>query len=265
MAGERGFGIAATLDPGLVREVAAAVERAGFATFWANEPAGGDGLGTLAAAAAVTSRVRLGVGVIPLDRIPAERILARTAELGLPAERLALGVGSGRAKESLALVRAGIETLRGGTEAEVVVGALGPRMCALAGEVSDGVVLNWLVPAYVPPSADLVRAAAEQSGRPRPRITGYVRVALGRAALPRLRSEAARYAGIPAYAAHFARMGVSALDTCVAGETAADIQARLAPYADVLDEVVVRAVTAEETADAYLALVEAGAPARADG
>ena len=105
-----------------------------------------------------------------------------------------------------------------------------------------------------------MRDAATAAGQPKPRIDSYFRTALGSAALPRLRDEANRYASFPKYAAHFARMGVTALDTCITGETAEELDARLNAFADVLDEAVIRAITANEDAAEYLALLEAVAP-----
>ena len=258
-AGERGFGVAGTLDHAIVRELAAAAEAAGYATFWVNDLPNGEGLAGLAAAAAVTERIGLGVGVIPLDRQPPARIAARVAELGVPVERLLIGVGSGAPANGLARVRAGVEALRGLTPARLAVGALGPKMCRLAGETADAVLLNWLTPAYVPPSAALTLEAAEAAGRPRPRIVGYVRAALAEG-LPRLEAEAGRYAGYPAYAANFARMGATALETTVNAADRAGLQAGIVPYLPLLDETVVRCIAAEESAAAYRRVLEAAAP-----
>jgi len=259
---DRGFGVAGALPPPLVAELAGAAEAAGYRTFWVNDTPGGDGLAALAAAAAATAAIRLGVGVIPLDRQPPERIAARIEEIGLPAGRLTIGVGTGGSPGGPDRVRAGVLALRSTTAAAITVGALGPRMCRLAGELADGVLLNWLTPAYAEESAALVAAAAAAVGRPRPRVDGYVRVALGRAAGERLRLEGERYAAIGAYGAHFGRMGATPLETAVAAETPAEIAAGLEPFADVLDETVVRAIVGEEeeTAAAYLALLAAAAP-----
>ena len=260
MAGERGFGVAGALDHAIVRGLARSAEAAGYRTFWANDTPGGDGLAALAAAAAETSRIRLAVGVIPLDRQPPERIAARVRELNVPVERLTIGVGAGGARRSLDLVKDGVLALRAATGASVVVGALGPRMCTLAGEVADGVLLNWLTPDYALASADLVRRAARGADRPAPHIAGYVRAALGEAATARVREEADRYASFPRYAAHFARMGVDPMATCATADTEDDLRAKLAPFDASLDETVVRAITAAETGDAYLALLSASAP-----
>ncbi len=258
-AGECGFGVAGTLDHGIVRELAAAAEAAGYATFWVNDVPNGEGLAGLAAAAAVTSRIGLGVGVIPLDRQPPERIAARVADLELPVERLLIGVGAGAPTGGLERVRQGVEALRELTPARVAVGALGPKMCRLAGEVADAVLLNWLTPAYVPPSAALTLEAAEAAGRPRPRILGYVRASLDEGR-QRLEAEAGRYADIPAYAANLARMGATALETTVHAPDRAGIQAALTPYDAEFDETVIRAIAADETAAAYLRLLAAAAP-----
>jgi len=257
--GARGFGVAGTLDHGIVRELAAAAEAAGYATFWVNDVPNGEGLAGLRVAAEATARIGLGVGVIPLDRQPPERIAARAAELGLPTDRLLIGVGSGAPAGGLERVRRGVAALRGLTPARVAVGALGPRMCRLAGEVADAVLLNWLTPAYVPPSAALALEAASAAGRPRPRIVGYVRTALDEG-LPKLEAEAARYAGFPSYAANFARMGATALETTVHGPDREGIQVGLAPYLPLLDETVVRGIAAEETLGAYRRVLAAAAP-----
>ncbi|MFM9108898.1 MAG: LLM class flavin-dependent oxidoreductase [Chloroflexota bacterium] len=258
-AGTLGFGVAGTLDHAIVRRLARAAEAAGYAAFWVNDLPGGEGLAGLAAAAEVTTRLLLGVGVIPLDRQPAEVIARRIGELGLPVERLLVGVGSGDAKGGLERVRAGVLALRELTPARIAVGALGPKMCRLAGETADAVLLNWLIPAYVPGSAQLTLDGAAAAGRPRPLIAGYVRVALDEG-MARLETEAGRYASFPAYAANFARMGAAAIDTTVHGPDRAAVRAGLARYESLLDHTVARAIAAAETEDAYRRVLEAAAP-----
>ena len=72
--------------------------------------------------------------------------------------------------------------------------------------------------------------------------------------------ERSRYASIPQYARHFARMGVSARDTCVSGPDAATLQAGIAAHEQVLDETIVRAITPDDTAESILELLRACAP-----
>ena len=253
----RGIGVAGALDHAIVREIAPEIERLGYSTFWANDTPGGDGLASLAEAASVAAPIRLGVGVIAVDRVPASAIIARIGELGLPRERLIVGIGSGgMRKGSLELIRANATALR---EAgiRVVVGALGPKMVALSGEIADGALLNWLTPVAAARSADELRAAARGRGV---EAIAYVRTALDNGALAKLESEALRYESFPQYGAHFERMGVRAIDTCVTGPTAAAVQAGLAGFDDVVDEVVARAIVAEESAENYLQLIRAAAP-----
>jgi hypothetical protein len=88
----------------------------------------------------------------------------------------------------------------------------------------------------------------------------YVRVAVGSAGGDRLREEADRYAATPHYAAHFARMGVAAIDTAVLGADHADVQRRLSAWDGAVDEVVVRVVPASDTEADVQAVLEAAAP-----
>lgn len=254
---QRGFGVAGALDHGIIRPVASEAERLGYASFWANDTPNGDGLAALEAAARSTERIQLGVGVIPVDRVSPERIAERVTELGLPRERLLVGIGAGGRKQgSLELVRHACQFLRQ-QGISTAVGALGPKMVALAAEVSDGVLLNWLTPGAAARSVEQFRAHA---GDRSPRAIAYVRVGFGQGAEERLENEALRYESFPQYAAHFERMNVRAIDTCVEGPTAAAVQAGLSQFDEIVDETVVRAITGEETVDAYLSLAAAAAP-----
>jgi alkanesulfonate monooxygenase SsuD/methylene tetrahydromethanopterin reductase-like flavin-dependent oxidoreductase (luciferase family) len=244
----------------IIRALASAAEAAGYHTFWVNDTPHGDGLAALSVAASVTSAIQLGVGVIPLDRQPADVIASRVDELGLPQQRLIVGIGSGNPNGGLARVQEGASTLEEQLEAPIVVGALGPKMCTLAGNSSDGVLLNWLTPEYVAPSAAIVTAAAREAGRPRPLILGYARTVFGPGAREVFAEEAGRYGRFPAYAANFTRLGTPAEATAVIGDTSAEIQAGLASFTSQLDETVVRAITGEESVDAYMALLAAAAP-----
>jgi alkanesulfonate monooxygenase SsuD/methylene tetrahydromethanopterin reductase-like flavin-dependent oxidoreductase (luciferase family) len=253
-----GFAVFAATEPGIVRAVAREAEALGYGSFWVNHPGSVDGLLALGPAAE-TRRIDLGVGVIPLHTRGPESIVAGVRATGLPADRLLLGVGSPN-PGSLGRVRDGVAAIRAQLATRVVVAALGPKMCRLAGEVADGVLFNWLTPEHARLSADWVRAGAVAAGRTTPRLFAYVRVALGPAAGSRLEEEGARYAGIPAYAAHFARMGVKPTETAIAAADPAGVARGLAAWRGVIDEVVVRAITAAESVDEYLALVRAARP-----
>lgn len=215
----------------LVSALAPRIEQLGLRGLWLNDTPGGDSLAGLRAAAAATSVLRLGTGVIPLDRRSARGILADLGDL--PVDRLALGVGTGAAKHGLALVEESVAELRAGTAASIVVGALGPRMRELASRVADAVLLNWLTPSA---------AAAQRSTVP---TVLYARTALTPDALPALEEEAARYAGYPAYAANFERLGIAVIDTTI---TSVD---GIGDYLPAVDELVLRAIVPEPTLAEY--------------
>ena len=220
----------------VLEAIAPQIEAAGYRGLWLNDNPGGDSLAGLAAVARVTSTLQLGTGVIPLDRRPAASILYALG--GLPLDRLSLGIGTGAARHGLALVEDSVAELRAGTSASIVVGALGPKMRALAARVGDGVLLNWITP----------KAAAHQRmerAETPTRTILYARTALTPDALPALREEAARYGSYPAYAANFARIGADPMDT-----TIQDL-ARIDDYLAVVDELVLRVITREPTLPEY--------------
>src|SRR6059036_3565797 len=102
----------------------------------------------------------------------------------------------------------------------------------------------------------VARPSGSVRARP-PRLFAYVRVALGAAASDRLREEGVRYAAIPAYAAHFARMGVKPVETAIAASSAGALAGALANWQGAVDEIVLRAITGTDTIDENLALLRA--------
>ena len=235
------------------------LERLGFDEVWVNDGRTRSALDTLAALGAGTTRIDLCVGVTPLDERPAAWIADRVAALRLPHDRLVLGVGSG-GSSSLDLVRDGVAELRRLIpDARVAVSALGPRMCRLAGEVADVVLLNWTFPKRVAWARERVAEGAERGARAAPRVAGYVRLAVGPDATGRLATEAAKYARRPrSYAVLFSDQG--------AGEhgwpgVAADRPERapvlLEPYRASLDSCVVRGLPRADDLDGWLELARA--------
>jgi len=254
-----GFAVFAGVAADIIRTCAREAEALGYSSFWVNHPGATDGLASLGEAAKATRRIEFGVGVIPLHTRGPESIAAGVRAQALPLDRLLLGVGSPN-PGALSRVREGVAALRGELQTRIVVAALGPKMCRLAGEVADGVLLNWVTPEYARRSADLVREGAAAARRPAPKIFAYVRLAIGAAAHERLRGEAGRYAAIPAYGANFERMGVKPETTAIAAHAAEEIAPALAKWRGVVDEVVLRAITAADTVDDHLALVRAARP-----
>jgi alkanesulfonate monooxygenase SsuD/methylene tetrahydromethanopterin reductase-like flavin-dependent oxidoreductase (luciferase family) len=252
-----GFGLTGFLDHAVVRELAPRIEDAGFRTLWINDPPNGDALAGLREAAAVTSKIRLATGVIPVDRRSAESIVHAVRERDLPADRLVIGIGSSRPPKPLQRIREAIRIVKDGLNVPVVVGALGPKMRRLGVRESDGVLLNWLTPDGARSAmADKERDLAE-TGMDRAEIGLYIRVALGATAIEKLHAEAARYESISSYAANFARLGISAMETAVAAEHPEQVREGLAAFDGTVDEAVVRAVTGSDALPEYLALLEA--------
>ncbi|MFJ4038170.1 LLM class flavin-dependent oxidoreductase [Microbacterium sp. NPDC090007] len=250
------LGVAGSLGPDAIARIAPAVEQAGFHTLWVNDTPDGDALAALAAAARVTDRLRLATGVVPVDRRPAAEIADAAASLGLPLDRVTIGIGSGTAKQgALARVRAAAETLHRAGLPRVLVGALGPKMRRTAVESAEGVLLNW-----VPPIEAREQSAALRALVPSTHVAVYVRTAIDDAARDRLEAETARYASFPNYAANFERMGVDATDTTI--RDVAELAPALEAYTAAADEVVLRAIVPDDTVTAYVDFARRVAPDR---
>ena len=248
----RSFGITGSVELDVIRRLAPLVESAGYRALWINDTPGGDALTALAAAAETTTTLGLASGVLALDRHSGTQIARRVAELGLPIDRLRIGIGSGGAKNGLALLEQGVDELRAGTEAAVVIGGMGPRTRALAARVADGILLSRLTPET---AADaMAELRAESAGR---RVEGilYARTIAEPEARAALAEEIARYGRIPAYAANEARLGFdparTAIDLTVPGEVEAF---------DAVDELVLRAITPTGAERELVTLLHAGAP-----
>jgi alkanesulfonate monooxygenase SsuD/methylene tetrahydromethanopterin reductase-like flavin-dependent oxidoreductase (luciferase family) len=252
----RSFGLPGATDVAMLRRLAPRIEAAGYGTLWLNDT-DGRSLDALAAVAEVTARLGLATGVIAVDRMPPSEIAGRIRELGLPEERLRIGIGSGGARHGLGLLRDAVAALRAETGVPIVVGALGPRTRRLAAEIADGVLLSWLTPATARAAmADLTQASA--TGRTAGIL--YARTIADPAARPALVAEAARYAGLPSYAANFERLGVEPLDTTVDLMAPAGAPHHLAAFESEVDEMVLRAVTPAATEGEILRVIDAGAP-----
>ena len=254
---ELGFGVAGALNHDVLRAVARRLETEGFRTLWINDTPDGDSLKGLAVAAAETNRLRLATGVISIDRRPSHEIVDAVRRLRLPEDRLVLGIGGTAKPSPLSRVERAISELRSELECRVMVGALGPKMRKLGAERSNGLLLNWLTP-------DAARAAVADRDRDATRADReaieaclYVRTALGARAGERMAREAERYATIPSYRANFERMGVAAIETTVAASSPGGIREGLDRYLGIVDELVVRGITASDSTYEYQGLIDA--------
>jgi alkanesulfonate monooxygenase SsuD/methylene tetrahydromethanopterin reductase-like flavin-dependent oxidoreductase (luciferase family) len=257
MAG-RGVALFAGTPAEVIAVVARSAEELGYASFWLNHAGSADGVAALSAAAHATSAIELGVGVVPLHTREASSVVAGVREHGLPTGRLLLGIGSANAG-AFRLARDGAVLLRAELGCRVFMGALGEPACRLAGEIADGVLLNWLTPGHARRSVGWVAAGAQKAGRPRPPTYAYVRVALGPGARERIEAEGVRYQSGP-YAPHFERMAAAPIETAIAAADADALVAGLRAWEGAIDQVVLRLLPAALTAEAHLEIIRAGAP-----
>ena len=238
----RGFGVAAGLDPEVARPLAARCQELGYVSMWSNDHPGASGLETLAEFAKGAPTIDLGVGVIAIDRTPPEQIAADLAASGLDPARLWLGVGAGFSKKPLTAMREALPTLREALpdEVRIVLAAMGPKMCALAGASYDGAFFNWMTPGFAAGARQKVEAGAADAGREAPPVFGYVRTAVGPDAAERLAKEESFYRDLhKGYRDHFDRLGEPEGTVGVAAADSEQAQSLLAEYT-ALDTIVVR-------------------------
>lgn len=218
-----GLGRELGLSPAVRDSLVAEASARGYASAWSN--AGSDAAPFADCGRWLRAGLGAGISVVPLDAWDEEQLAQLAVQTAAAGEGFVLGVGSGRATSgALRLVREGVASLRRRAPGVAVhVGALGPRMLELAGEVADGAALNWCGPEQVAWSRERVAAGAERTGRDPAsiRIVEYIRVAvsedveaarlalatamLGYALARPGRSKDAGYRG------HFARMGFDTL------------------------------------------------------
>src|SRR5690606_38340424 len=129
--------------------LAARCEELGYHSIWSNDHPGAKGLETLAEFARETSEIGLGVGVIALDKRSVGEIATDIERLGLDPRRLWLGVGAGHSTRPVTAMREALGELRVALPGvRLVMAAMGPKMCALAGAEYDGVFFNWMTPEF---------------------------------------------------------------------------------------------------------------------
>lgn len=249
-----GVGVSEDITLDRQRELAAEIEAAGFASLWTNEATGRDALLVCQAWAAATEQLEVGVGVAPIwTRSPAQLAMATATLQEASGGRFTLGLGVSHpvtmgswhgaayrrpvaaARETLEILRAAlggrttdhdgdVRSSRGFSldinppppRGRILLAAMGPKMLSLAGEASDGTLLNWSSPPEVSRAGARVRsgaARAEDGKAPAEvEVAAYVRVAIAddpEVARLALAGEISRYAALPAYAQHFGRQGFS--------------------------------------------------------
>jgi alkanesulfonate monooxygenase SsuD/methylene tetrahydromethanopterin reductase-like flavin-dependent oxidoreductase (luciferase family) len=256
----RGFGVAAGLDPEVAGPLAAECAELGYKSMWSNDHPAASGLETLKAFADGSSEVDLGVAVIALDRSSPGEINEKVEALGLDRERLWIGVGAGFSQKPLTRMREALPELRDAIPGvRLVLAAMGPKMCRLAGGAYDGVFFNWMTPKFAASARDEVEAGAGEADRETPPVFGYVRTSVGADAETRLAKEEGFYRDLHAgYRNHFERLGEPPGTVGVACEQAEDVGPELDRY-EALDRIVVRGLASAKL-DSMLRVARAAAP-----
>lgn len=225
-------------------------EARGYDAAWTAEVGGPDAVTTMTLLATNTRRLTIATGVIPVQtRTPI--VLGMTAAtLGsLAPGRIALGLGVSSEivvgqwhglpfKQPLAQLREAVSIIRMVLAGErvnfegkfyrlrnfrllmppppqpvrIYLGALGPGMLRLAGEIADGVLLNWIPPEAIPESIRQIEAGARQAGRSLDgfEIACFVRVSVTDDPAPArqwLAREITGYCIVDAYARFFTACG----------------------------------------------------------
>jgi probable F420-dependent oxidoreductase len=240
----------ATLPAAEFVAVARETEARGYHAAWTGEAAGYDAITLMGTIATHTERLHVGSAVVPVQtRTPV--VLGQSAATlsHLAPGRVLLGVGlsskvivgdwHGLAfAPSLQQIREAVQVIRMVASGErvnfegkfyrvknfrlaapppsppvrVVLAALGPEMLELAGEIADGVVLNWIPPETVPVSIEHLEAGAKKAGRTLGdfEIASFIRTCVtdeAGAAREALARDITGYATVDAYANFFRNAG----------------------------------------------------------
>ena len=238
------------LSPKDYQELSSQAEKGGFEAVWVPEGGGRDSLTSLATIAMMTEKVKLGTGILPIfARTPTNTAMGAAGMAAVSDGRFMLGLGVGHAptvesrdgipfkqpmtrmRETILIVKAllagekvnftgkqfkltgasmGASTPK--SKVPIYIAALGPQMLELAGELADGVLMNWTAVDYLGEAIRHIKRGTEKAGRDLSEIdiAGYVRVAVGddvSTSRDSLRYQVARYASNPFYRNFFAETG----------------------------------------------------------
>lgn len=231
------------LGPQTAVETARLAEEVGYRSYWTAETTGPEAFSVLAAAGAAAPSLGLGTGVLALQlRTPMLVAMAGATLQALHPERdIILGVGIsspvvatrwhgmpysdrplGQVREYVTLLRACLSGEKvdfagdhyqvkgfrlsvrlGDRRPQIVVGALNPRMLALAGELADGVLLNYLPASHVAWSVEQVRKGGDAE------VYAYVHAGIceREEGIDLARRDLFSYAVVDSYARSFERAG----------------------------------------------------------
>jgi probable F420-dependent oxidoreductase len=239
-----------SLPPADFVAVARETETRGYHTAWLGEVSGYDAIVMSTVVATHTERLHVANGVLPVQtRTPVILGMATASLNHLAPGRFALGLGLSSKtiveqwhgltfSPSLAQIREAVQIVRqvaGGERVahegkhyrvkgfrltsppptapvRVYLAALGPEMLELAGEIADGVLLNWIPPEAVPASIAHLTSGARKAARTLEdfEIAAFVRTCVtddAAAARETLARDITGYATVDVYASFFRTAG----------------------------------------------------------
>lgn len=206
------FGSLGVLGPKAVTEIAINAQALGYKSFWTVEATGTDAMSLLGAVSHTAPKLDLATGIIPIQlRTPAlTAMTAATLQALNPDVDVLLGIGVsapgilmqhgeratdkpiGMMREYVALLRECLSgepvtfegdyfrakrfrlgVRLGERKPKIIMAALNPQMLKLAGEVADGVLLNYLPASHARTSIEQVRKGGDAE------IYAYVHAAVG--------------------------------------------------------------------------------------
>jgi probable F420-dependent oxidoreductase len=251
-------------------------EARGYHTAWLGEVSGYDAIVMSTVVATHTTTLHVANGVLPVQtRTPVVLGLAAASLNHLAPGRFALGLGLSsktiveqwhglkfsaaldQIREAVQIVRAVAAGERVNVEGRfyraknfrltgppptapvrVYLAALGPEMLQLAGEIADGVLLNWIPPEAVPASIEQLRIGAATAGRTLDgfEVASFVRTCVTddvAAAHETLARDITGYATVDVYASFFRTAGyadeVAAVGAAWSGGDRAGAVKRISP------------------------------------
>jgi probable F420-dependent oxidoreductase len=236
------FGSLGVLGPKAVTDIAISAQNLGYKSFWTVEANGTDAMSLLGAVSHAAPKLDLATGIIPIQlRTPVLTAMsAATLQALNPNVNILLGIGVsapgilmqhgeratdkpiGMMREYVALLRECLSgepvtfegdyfnakrfrlgVRLGERKPKIIMAALNPQMLKLAGEVADGVLLNYLPASHVGTSIEQVRKGGNA------KIYAYVHAAVGdfERSANSARKDLFNYAMADGYARMFSQAG----------------------------------------------------------
>ena len=224
-------------------------DRCGYTHAWSYESFSSDAFAPIAAAAMLTERMRFGCAIIPVFTRPAPLIaMSAVTTNNLAGGRFILGLGISTPnivenwmgvpfRKPVTQMRETVEALRGIFRGEKVtmagkmvkingfrldapiehpqqiyIGAQGAKMLRIAGELGDGVIINFITPETVAPMLDHTRDGMRAAGKDPAKLDVVCRILVAADEDPEVartlfRRALTAYVAVPQYNQFFREIG----------------------------------------------------------